>query len=56
MKTNKFSIDDIVVLRENDHFDDDNLSCIIGGMGGSCTCKCDSGNCYLDKDSTKTDD
>lgn len=53
MKTNNFSIDDIVVLKENDYLDNDNLSYIIGGMGGSCACKCDSGNCFLDKDSAQ---
>lgn len=56
MKTKRFCVDDLVVLKENDCLDDENLSCIIGGSGGSCACKCDSGNCFLDKDSAKKDD
>lgn len=56
MKTNRFSIDDLVILKEDECFDNDNLSAIMGGMTVSCTCKCVSGNCYNDMDSSQKGD
>ncbi|MDR1654085.1 MAG: hypothetical protein LBS01_10670 [Prevotellaceae bacterium] len=41
MKKTKFSINDVVVLKENDKLANNQLAKIVGGVAG-CVCKCGS--------------
>jgi len=42
----KFSLTDVVVLKENDILSYDQLSKVIGGVGdGACGCYCENKNC-----------
>lgn len=47
---NRFSIEDISILKQ-DTVNTAALSNILGGfLERSCKCKCDSGNCFKDKE------
>lgn len=52
MENTKFSIDDLSVLNQ-DAMSNDELSNILGGflwISRGCKCKCDSGNCFKDRE------
>jgi len=47
MESKNFSLDDVVVLKENDKLPNDQLTKIVGG--GDCTCNCRGNSAPLAK-------
>ncbi|RNC63296.1 hypothetical protein [Proteiniphilum sp. X52] len=58
MNIEKFSLDDVVVLKDNDNFNNDEMARIVGGVNSAvrgCICKCGTNSASLtsSQDSTQ---